>query len=296
MEVIPEGGNDKYAFSLQAGPSHVSPVLGERAWVSVDPAVVSALYSLVSNPEAYQSCTRYQHFQDGIELTEAAEDIAGLFERNSVGSIIRGAVFSSSLAVDTHFSSAVSTTSPLFKLPVDAIQRGRDHGTALETLQLLFRHCLHFSTASRCSNLARAAPDGQLLVTTEIPTAKENREIVPASSLAMFWLWPLLSRETRHFFVDDVMHAKKNLFLKKYCFRAVLRPRRRSDLQRCPRGLRTFPCNVVFRRDRGHQRRGPSRRSLRWRHRPPRRLDRRPCGREQHVLFFDTGGLAAGEG
>ncbi|CAM9611460.1 unnamed protein product, partial [Ascophyllum nodosum] len=63
--------------------------------------------------------------EDGIELTEAAEDIAGLFERNSVGSIIRGAVFSSSLAVDTHFSSAVSTTSPLFKLPVDAIQRGR---------------------------------------------------------------------------------------------------------------------------------------------------------------------------
>lgn len=74
----------------------------------------------------------FQCFQDGIELTEAAEDIAGLFERNSIESIIRGAVFSSSLTVDAHFSSAVSTTSPLFKLSVDAIQRGRDHGKALE--------------------------------------------------------------------------------------------------------------------------------------------------------------------
>ena len=154
MEVIPEGRNDKYKFPLQAGSSHVSPVLGERAWVSVNPAVVSALYRLGFSPEAYQSCTRYKLFQDGIELTEAAEDIAGLFERNSVGSVIRGAVFSSSLAVDTHFSSAVSTTSPLFKLPVDAIQRGRDHGTALEKLQLLLHHCLYFSTASRRSNPA----------------------------------------------------------------------------------------------------------------------------------------------
>ena len=154
MEVIPEGRKDKYTFSLQTRSSHVSPVLGERTWVSISPAVVSAVYRLVFDLEAYESCTRCQLFQDGIELTEAAEDIAGLFERNSIGSIIRGAVFSSSLAVDTHFSSAVSTTSPLFKLPVDAIQRGRDHGTALEKLHLLFRHCLHFSTASRCSNPA----------------------------------------------------------------------------------------------------------------------------------------------
>ena len=144
MEMIPEGKKDKY----------VTPVLGNLAWVSVNPVSVSVLFRLGFDPETYQSCTRCQLFQDGIELTEAAEDIAGLFRRNSVGSIIRGAVFSSSLAVDTHFSSAVSTTSPLFKLPVDAIQRGRDHGTVLEKLQLLPRHCLHFSTASRCSNPA----------------------------------------------------------------------------------------------------------------------------------------------
>ena len=219
----------------------MSPVLGERAWVSVNPAVVSTLYSLVFNSKAYQSCTRYQRFQDGIELTEAAEDIAGLFERNSVGSIIRGAVFSSSLAVDTHFSSAVSTTSPLFKLPVDAIQRGRDHGTAFEKLQLLFRHCLHFSTAPRCSDLACAAPDARLLATTEIPTAKENCEIVSASSLAMFWLWPLLSRETRHFFVEDVMQAKKNLFFFNIIFSCRPPPSQAFRLTTMPARPTDFP-------------------------------------------------------
>lgn len=66
--------------------------------------------------------------QDNIELTMAVENLAGVFERNPVSSIIRGAVFSSSLAVDAHFPAAVSTQSPLFKLPVDAVQRGRDHG------------------------------------------------------------------------------------------------------------------------------------------------------------------------
>lgn len=56
------------------------------------------------------------------------EDLAGLFERNSIANIVRGGVISASLAVDAHFASAVSNLSPLFKLPVDAIQRGRDHG------------------------------------------------------------------------------------------------------------------------------------------------------------------------
>ncbi|CAM9989530.1 unnamed protein product [Ascophyllum nodosum] len=89
---------------------------------------VAALYAAIPPTVRIMDEDYVPADEDGIELTEAAEDIAGLFERNSVGSVIRGAVFSSSLAVDTHFSSAVSTTSPLFKLPVDAIQRGRDHG------------------------------------------------------------------------------------------------------------------------------------------------------------------------
>lgn len=76
-----------------------------------------------------------RHFfygQDNVELTEAVEDLQGLFERNSVGSIIRGALISPSLAVDTHFASAVSNLSPLLKLPVDVIQRGRDHGKCFD--------------------------------------------------------------------------------------------------------------------------------------------------------------------
>ena len=42
--------------------------------------------------------------------------------------MLRGAVLSSVFAVDTHYPAAVSNGSPLFKLPVDAVQRGRDHG------------------------------------------------------------------------------------------------------------------------------------------------------------------------
>lgn len=66
--------------------------------------------------------------EDNVELTVACEDLAGLFERNDVGDILRGAVLSPALAVDTYYSAAVSNLSPLFKLPVDAVQRGRDHG------------------------------------------------------------------------------------------------------------------------------------------------------------------------
>lgn len=66
--------------------------------------------------------------EDHIELTAAGEDIAGLMERNSVGDILRGAVLSPSLAVDTYYTAAASNLSPFFQLPVDAVQRGRDHG------------------------------------------------------------------------------------------------------------------------------------------------------------------------
>ena len=66
--------------------------------------------------------------EDNVELTVACEDIAGLFQRNNAGDILRGAVLSPALEVDTYFSAAVSNASPLFKLPVDAVQRGRDHG------------------------------------------------------------------------------------------------------------------------------------------------------------------------
>lgn len=65
---------------------------------------------------------------DHIELTVAMGDIAGLFERNDVRDILRGAVLSPALEIDTHYAAAVSNLSPLLKLPVDAVQRGRDHG------------------------------------------------------------------------------------------------------------------------------------------------------------------------
>lgn len=42
--------------------------------------------------------------------------------------IIRGAAHSRTQAVDVSFMAEVSSSSPLFNLPVVAIQRGRDHG------------------------------------------------------------------------------------------------------------------------------------------------------------------------
>lgn len=45
-----------------------------------------------------------------------------------IADVLRGAVLSPVFAVDAHYAAAVSNGSPLFKLPVDAVQRGRDHG------------------------------------------------------------------------------------------------------------------------------------------------------------------------
>lgn len=83
---------------------------------------------LFSNQLSEGSLAACRVRQDMIELSEACKDIAGLFERNGLANIVRGALLASSLAMDAHFASAVSTVSPLFKLPVDAVQRGRDHG------------------------------------------------------------------------------------------------------------------------------------------------------------------------
>lgn len=65
---------------------------------------------------------------DQIELAVASADIPGLFENNEIADILRGAVLSPVSNIDTHFTAAVSNVSPLFKVSVDAIQRGRDHG------------------------------------------------------------------------------------------------------------------------------------------------------------------------
>lgn len=66
---------------------------------------------------------------DRVELTVARENMATLFEQeNSVEDILRGAVLSPALEIDTYYAAAISNLSPLFKLPVDAVQRGRDHG------------------------------------------------------------------------------------------------------------------------------------------------------------------------
>lgn len=64
-----------------------------------------------------------------IDLHDASQDLASFVRRNGIGPILRGAVLSTSTRVDVHYSPVLSNLSPLFKLPVDAVQRGRDHGT-----------------------------------------------------------------------------------------------------------------------------------------------------------------------
>lgn len=66
---------------------------------------------------------------DRIELTVAREDMDTLFAQPGiVEDVLRGAVLSPALEINTCYSAALSNLSPLFKLPVDAVQRGRDHG------------------------------------------------------------------------------------------------------------------------------------------------------------------------
>lgn len=108
---------DDYREGVNPGADVFTLTAGAAALESTLPPIIR----IVS--EGYLSVD-----DDNIELIVAAEDIAGLFERNGVGNILRGAVLSPALAVDTYYTAAVSNLSPLFKLPVDAVQRGRDHG------------------------------------------------------------------------------------------------------------------------------------------------------------------------
>ena len=55
--------------------------------------------------------------------------MGGLIERlGGIESIIRGGAYTRTQAMDVSFAPEVSASSPLFNLPVVAIQRGRDHG------------------------------------------------------------------------------------------------------------------------------------------------------------------------
>ncbi|CAM9507284.1 unnamed protein product, partial [Ascophyllum nodosum] len=65
----------------------------------------------------------------GIELAVASADVAGLVKRNGgIEPIIRGAAYSRTQKVDASFVAEISSSSSLFNLPVETVQRGRDHG------------------------------------------------------------------------------------------------------------------------------------------------------------------------
>ncbi|CAM9704645.1 unnamed protein product, partial [Ectocarpus fasciculatus] len=75
--------------------------------------------------EGYES-TRYDYTE--LAAAVGADSLSSFFDSVEVADVLRGAVLSPVLAADSHFTTAVSNGSPLFKLPVDAVQRGRDHG------------------------------------------------------------------------------------------------------------------------------------------------------------------------
>lgn len=79
---------------------------------------------------------------DNIPLSSASADMAGLLSRNDYGNILRGAVLSPSLRVDPYYSPVLANLSPLFKLPVDAVQRGRDHGLPTYNAAREVRHAV----------------------------------------------------------------------------------------------------------------------------------------------------------
>lgn len=64
-----------------------------------------------------------------MELATASGDLAGFVSRiGGIEPIIRGAAYARCRAMDLSFAAQVSVSSPLFNLPVEVIQRGRDHG------------------------------------------------------------------------------------------------------------------------------------------------------------------------
>lgn len=77
--------------------------------------------------------------KDGIELAAASADLAGLVTRlGGIEPILRGAAYSRTRAVDASFASEVSVSSKLFNFPVEAVQRGRDHGAKSSWTQWFF--------------------------------------------------------------------------------------------------------------------------------------------------------------
>lgn len=122
---------EDYDDSINAAADVFALTTGTAAFESAIPATVR----IVS--EGYISTD-----DDMVELTVASDDIANIFERNDVGDILRGAVLSPALAIDTYYAAAVTNLSPLFKLPVDGVQRGRDHGLPTYNDAREVRSCL----------------------------------------------------------------------------------------------------------------------------------------------------------
>lgn len=120
----PSPGRRELLFTFE----YYDPTADPSADVFVAGAVAAAFESALPATLRIVSEGYVPTDYDQIELTVASADIPGLFENNDIADILRGAVLSPVSNIDTHFTAAVSNVSPLFKVPVDAIQRGRDHG------------------------------------------------------------------------------------------------------------------------------------------------------------------------
>ncbi len=114
--------------SLLYEPSDYDPTVNPAADVFASTAGAAAFASALPPTVRIVSEGYFATAYDGMELTVAREDLAGLLENVGVGDVLRGAVLSPAMTVGTHHAAAISNLSPLFKIPVDAVQRGRDYG------------------------------------------------------------------------------------------------------------------------------------------------------------------------
>eukprot|EP00903_Cladosiphon_okamuranus_P012613 g11801.t1 len=101
-------------------------------------AGVDTVFSTVAIPAFYSALPPTVELLDdnfeiveehGVELVTASGDLAGFLTRiGGIEPIIRGAAYARSQAIDVSFAAQVAASSSLFNLPVEVIQRGRDHG------------------------------------------------------------------------------------------------------------------------------------------------------------------------
>ncbi|CAM9145144.1 unnamed protein product [Ectocarpus sp. 8 AP-2014] len=159
--------------------------------------------------EGYES-TQYDYTE--LAAAVGADSLVSFFDSVEVADVLRGAVLSPVLAADSHSTTAVSNGSPLFKLPVDAVQRGRDHGlpTYNEARQAFgldvatsFSDATTSSSSSSTTSMSSASDSDELVAT--ILSAAYGGDIATLDAVTGALAEPMLTSSGGFF--GELMHA-----------------------------------------------------------------------------------------